>query len=128
MKLKEIYKCRTCGKVIEILATGAEETICCGNAMSRLEEKTADWKGEKHVPHITIDGNKVTVDVGISMGTPHPMADDHYITWIELICKDNCYKRKMLKPGDEPKAFFTVGDTDGLSAREYCNKHDLWKS
>ena len=93
-----------------------------------MEEKTADWKGEKHVPKITIDDNKVTVDVGISMGTPHPMTEEHYIMWIELICKDNCYKRQMLAPGMEPKAIFMVADTSGLKSREFCNLHGLWTS
>jgi len=127
MKQKEIYKCNVCGKVIEILNPGVPETICCGQPMVVMEGKTADWKGEKHVPKITIDGNKVTVDVGISMGTPHPMTAEHYIMWIELICKNNCYKRQILEPGMEPKAVFVVSDTTGLIAREFCNLHGLWK-
>ena len=127
MKQKEIYKCEICGKVIEILNPAAPDTICCGQSMVLQEEKTADWKGEKHVPKISIDGNKVTVDVGISLGTPHPMTEEHYIMWIELICKDNCYKRQMLAPGMEPKATFVVADSSNLVAREYCNKHGLWK-
>jgi superoxide reductase len=127
MKQKEIYKCNICGKVIEILNPAAPETVCCGQPMVLMEEKIADWKGEKHVPKITIDGNKVTVDVGISMGTPHPMTAEHYIMWIELICKNNCYKRQMLAPGMEPKATFVVADPTGLVAREYCNLHGLWK-
>ncbi len=128
MEKKSIYRCSICGKVMEILNPGAVDTICCGEPMKIMEEQTAEWKSEKHVPKISIDGNTVTVDVGISMGTPHPMIDDHYIMWIELICKENCYKRKFLKPNDEPKASFVVADTNGLSAREYCNLHYLWKS
>ena len=115
-------------KVIEILKPGVPETICCGQPMKLMEEQTAEWSTEKHVPKITVDGNKVTVDIGISMGTPHPMTDEHYIMWIKLICKGDCYKRKFLKPGDEPKATFTVADTEGLSAQEYCNLHFLWTS
>ncbi|MFX0071908.1 MAG: desulfoferrodoxin [Candidatus Hermodarchaeota archaeon] len=126
-KRKEIYRCSVCGKVIEILNGGVPETICCGQPMLHMEEQTAEWKGEKHVPKITIDGNKVTVDVGISMGTPHPMTEEHWIMWIELVCQDDCYKRKFLKPGDEPKATFVVADTTGIWAREYCNIHYLWK-
>ncbi len=126
-KQKEIYKCEICGKVIEILNPGVPETICCGQPMKLMEAQTADWKGEKHVPHITVEGNKVTVDVGVEMGTPHPMTDEHWIMWVELVCKDNCYKRKFLKPGDEPKATFVVADTSGIWAREYCNLHGLWK-
>ncbi len=127
MKQKTIYKCEVCDKVIEILNPGVPETICCAKPMVLMEEKTADWKGEKHVPKITIDGNKVTIDVGISMGTPHPMTEEHYIMWIEIICSDNCYKRQMLTPGMEPKAIFVVADPSGLIAREYCNLHGLWK-
>jgi superoxide reductase len=97
--------------------------------MKLMEEKTADYKTEKHVPFIKIiDKNKVEVSVGIEAKMPHPMTKEHYIMWIELICKDNCYKRKFLKPGDEPKATFVLADTSGLSAREYCNLHGLWKS
>ena len=113
---------------MEILNPGAPETICCGQAMTLMEAQTADWQGEKHVPKITIDGNTVTVDVGISMGTPHPMTEEHWIMWIELNCKDKCYKRKFLKPGDEPKATFVVASTEGIWGREYCNLHGLWKS
>ena len=128
MERKSIFKCEICGKVIEILNPGVPETICCGKTMTLMEAQTADWQGEKHVPKITIDGNKVTVDVGISMGTPHPMTEEHWIMWIELNCKDNCYKRKFLKPGDEPKATFVVASTEGIWGREYCNLHGLWKS
>jgi superoxide reductase len=126
LERKTIAKCNICGKVIEILNPAAPETICCGQPMQLMKEQTADWKGEKHVPKIKIEGNKVTVDVGISMGTPHPMTKEHWIMWIELICKDDCYKRKFLKPGDQPKATFVVADTTGLKAREYCNIHGLW--
>ena len=125
-KQKEIYKCNICGKVIEILNPGSPETICCGQPMQLMKEQTADWSKEKHVPKIKVEGNKVTVDIGISMGTPHPMTKEHWIMWIELICKDNCYKRKFLNPGDQPKATFVVADTSGLKAREYCNLHGLW--
>lgn len=129
MQQNEIYKCSVCGKVIEILHPAAPQTICCGQPMDLMEEKTAEWSSEKHVPKITIDGNKVTVDVGISMGTPHPMTDEHYIMWIQLLCTKNCSKRKFLKPGDQPKATFVLGEGVEVDrAREYCNLHGLWKS
>ncbi len=128
MQINEIYKCKVCGKIIEILNPGSPPTFCCGQAMKLQEPQTADWKGEKHVPKITIDGNKVTVDIGIEMGTPHPMTDEHWIMWIALFCKGECYKRKFLKPGDEPKATFVVASTEGIWAQEYCNIHGLWKS
>ncbi|MHA1793137.1 MAG: desulfoferrodoxin family protein, partial [Promethearchaeota archaeon] len=123
-------KCEICGKVIEILESGVPNTMCCGKPMKLMEAKTAEWKEEKHVPHVEIDGNKVTVDVGITKGTPHPMKPDHYIMWIEIICKNGYSERKFLKPGDEPKATFVISEevAEGLTAREYCNMHGLWSS
>ena len=127
MQRKNILKCEICGQVIEILDPGAPEIICDGQPMKLMTPQTSDWSKEKHVPKVTIEGNIVTVDVGISMGTPHPMTEEHWIMWIEIICKDNCYKRKFLNPGDEPKATFVVADTEGVWAREYCNLHGLWR-
>ena len=104
-----------------------ESGLFCVAAKSSLLGVPADLGlAESVVKHIVRQRKNITVDVGISMGTPHPMTEEHYIMWIELICQNNCYKRKFLKPGDEPKATFVVADTSGLSAREYCNIHYLW--
>jgi superoxide reductase len=125
--LKQIYKCEICGNIIEVLHTGADALVCCGQPMKLMEPKTADWKGEKHVPYIKVEGNKATVSIGIEAGMPHPMTKEHWIEWVELIGKNNFYQRAFLKPGDEPKATFMVENTEGLWAREYCNIHFLWK-
>ena len=122
--VKQVYKCNKCGTVLFATADYIE---CCKQEMELLEPKTADWQGEKHVPKITIDGNKVTVDIGISANMPHPMTEEHSIKWINLIGK-NFYEKVNLKPGDEPKATFVVADSEGLWAREFCNLHGLWKS
>jgi desulfoferrodoxin-like iron-binding protein len=59
----QIYKCNTCGNIVEVLHEGVGEMACCGKLMTRLDEKTADAATEKHVPVIEkIDGGiKVTV-------------------------------------------------------------------
>ena len=51
--------------------------------MGFMEEKTADKTVEKHVPFIekTTDGYKVR----IGENAAHPMTEEHYIQWIELI-------------------------------------------
>jgi len=69
----------------------------------------------------TDDGYKVTVG-----SVPHPMVDDHYIEWIELLADGKAY-RQFLKPGDAPEAVFNVTAAE-VSAREHCNKHGLWKA
>ncbi len=121
-KRYEVYKCEVCGNIVEVLTGGAGELVCCGTPMVLLDEKTADSSVEKHVPLIekTVDGYKVTVG-----STLHPMLENHYIEWIELLADGKSY-RQYLKPGDEPVAYFCV-KADKVTAREHCNLHGLWK-
>ncbi len=121
-KRLEVYKCELCGNIVEVLDGGAGQLVCCGKPMSLLEEKTADAATEKHVPVIEKADGKVIVKVG---SVPHPMEEGHYIAWIELLADGKAY-RQFLNPGDEPKAEFEVS-ADNVSAREFCNKHGLWK-
>jgi superoxide reductase len=50
--------------------------------MQLLEEKVVDVGKEKHVPVIEVSDGTVKVKVGT---VPHPMDEDHYIEWIELL-------------------------------------------
>jgi len=123
-ELNQIYKCSVCGNIIEILHTGADSLVCCGQPMKLLEEHTKDPKlGEKHVPVIERKENIVRVKVG---SIAHPMEEEHHIEWIEVITKDKIY-RKFLQPGDAPEADFEIVE-DIIAVREYCNLHGLWKS
>jgi len=122
-KLNEVYKCEVCGNIVQMNHASAGELVCCTKPMVLLEEKTADSSTEKHVPVIqTIEGGyKVTVG-----STLHPMTEEHYIEWIELIEGDKVQKQ-FLKPGDAPEAVFMT-DAKGVTARSYCNLHSFWKS
>ena len=120
----KFYVCKHCGKIIVMLKETAVPTMCCGEAMSELIPGTTDAAVEKHVPVISVAGNKVTVTVG---SVAHPMEAEHYIQWI-LLRTDKGNQRKLLKPGDEPKAEFMLLDGEKpLVAYEYCNLHALWK-
>jgi len=121
-KKLEVYKCEKCGNVVEMLHGGAGELVCCGEPMKLLDEKTADSSTEKHVPLVekTAQGYKVTVG-----STLHPMKDDHYIEWIELVVDGRAY-RQFFNPGNDPIAEFCVSGSS-VYAREYCNLHGLWK-
>lgn len=120
---KEIYKCEKCGNIIEVLHGAAGKLVCCGQEMTLLKENTVDAAQEKHVPVVEKNGDTVTVSVG---SVPHPMEDKHYIEMIEVVTSSKIY-RQYLKPGQEPKAAFSVDDSI-VMAREYCNIHGLWKS
>ncbi len=120
---KQIYKCNVCGNIVEVLHTGVGELVCCGQPMELLLEKEKDEGLEKHIPVIEKTDKGVLVKVG---SVPHPMEEEHYIEWIEIIA-DGKSCRKFLKPGDKPEAKFEV-KADNITAREYCNIHKLWKS
>lgn len=109
--------------VVEVLSGEGKQITVDKQVLNLLEEKTADFKNEKHVPMLekTDAGWKVTVG-----STLHPMLENHYIQWIELLAEGISY-RQYLKPGMEPVAFFPV-KAEKVSAREFCNLHGLWKS
>ncbi len=123
-KKREVYICKKCGNIVEVLHEGAGKLFCCGEEMVLFEEKTADTSKEKHVPFIKREGNKYVVLVGEN--ALHPMEEKHYIEWIELVV-DGIIYRKFLNPGDKPEAIFEVPEGKEVSAREYCNIHGLWK-
>lgn len=119
----EIYKCSLCGNIVEVLHGGEGQLVCCGEPMDKLTENTTDAAKEKHVPVI----EKVDGGYKVSIGSVlHPMVEDHYIEWIELLADGKAY-RQFLNPGDQPIAAFKV-DAASVSAREHCNKHGLWKA
>lgn len=118
----EVYRCDTCGKMVEVLATGGGTLVCCGKPMMLLTENSTDAAQEKHVPVVeAVEGGcKVTIGA-----VPHPMQDNHYIAWIELMA-DGQVLRRVLNPGDAPEATFCVQATE-VAARAYCNLHGLWR-
>ena len=92
----EIYRCSHCGNIIT----------------------------EKHVPVVTINGNKVLVKVG---EITHPMIDTHYIEWI-ILRTNKKVMIQHLQPGESPEAMFTLEEGESVvEAYEYCNLHGLWK-
>ena len=81
-------------------------------------------KAGSHVPQVSIAGNQVTIT------TPHPMSQDHYIVRHSLVLKDGTVVGA--------KSFFPVKDTKAVStftlsvdytavwyATSFCNLHDL---
>jgi len=119
----QIYKCNICGNIVEVLHGGDGELVCCGEPMSLMAENTVDAAKEKHVPVIEKSTGGYKVKVG---SVAHPMEEEHFIEWIELIADGKAY-RQFLEPGQAPEATFQV-DAASVAAREYCNLHGLWKA
>ena len=122
-KRTQLYKCNICKNIVEVMHEGAPVLACCNEKMVLLEENTIDAAVEKHIPIIekVQDGYKVFVGE-----VEHPMTEEHYIEWIELIAGDKVYT-EFLNPGSKPEVFFNIKAED-VYARAYCNLHGNWKS
>lgn len=121
----QIYKCEVCGNIVEVVHAGGGQLVCCGQNMNLMAEKTEDQGNEKHVPVVETTDNGIKVKVG---SVEHPMEEDHFIQWIQVITQDTV-RKKLLKPGETPEATFCcIKQEDIVKVRELCNVHGLWKA
>ena len=122
-KKLEVYKCDVCGNIVEILHTGQGELVCCGQPMVKQAPKT-DEEGlvEKHRPVVSEESGVAKIKIG---SVPHPMEDEHYIEWVEVVA-DGKICRYELSPGDDPETKSCLKGREYV--RAYCNVHGLWKS
>lgn len=121
----KFYKCEHCGNIIAFVKDKGVPVMCCGQKMTEIVPNTVDAAQEKHVPVVTVDGNKVHVKVG---DVPHPMTEEHLIEWVCLHTKQG-NQRKPLNAGDAPEVCFSICDGDEvLAVYAYCNLHGLWKN
>ena len=126
MKHNEIYCCSRCGLQMEVTrACECDDNlpVCCGVPMTLQRENQQDAAVEKHVPVVECCEDGILVRVG---EVPHPMTEEHYIEWIEVI-NGSYVNRCYLKPGDLPQAAFYVPYSPKLIIRASCNIHGLWK-
>ncbi|EHQ88835.1 desulfoferrodoxin [Desulfosporosinus youngiae] len=122
--LRDLYVCKICGNVVEVVHTGAPALVCCNQPMEKLEAGTQDASLEKHVP--VIEG--ITGGIKVKVGSEaHPMVEKHFIRFIEVLTKEKVL-RAELEPGQAPEASFLVAEDEVLEVREYCNIHGLWKT
>jgi superoxide reductase len=125
-KQNQIYKCSICGNVVDVVEAHVGELVCCGQAMNEEELKYTENEGnEKHVPVIEETEIGVIVRVG---SIAHPMTTEHSIEFIEIWKDNKPLERVYLQPGEEPIAEFFMAETQGISARAYCNLHGWWRS
>ena len=121
----KLFKCLTCGNIVEMVVDKGVPLMCCGKPVELLVPNTSDGAGEKHVPVVEVNGNKVVVKVG---EVEHPMVEAHYIQFIYVETNKGIMK-KYLKPEESPVAMFELGEDERVIAvYEYCNLHGLWKT
>ncbi len=121
---KRFFICKHCGNIIGMIHDSGVPMSCCGEKMTELIPNTTDAAHEKHVPVVTVEGNKVFVKVG---SVEHPMTAEHFIPWIYLETKHGG-QRRSLNPGEKPEAVFELANDEPIAAYAYCNLHGLWKA
>ncbi|MGI6751181.1 MAG: desulfoferrodoxin family protein [Anaerovoracaceae bacterium] len=121
----KFFRCEHCGNIATLIEAAGPPLVCCGEEMKLLDANTSDGAGEKHVPVINVDGNKVKVVVST---VTHPMVEAHHIAWIYLLTEQG-EQIKYLDHTGAPEAEFAILDGDKvIAAYEYCNLHSLWKA
>ncbi len=121
----KLFKCAHCGNMIEMVEDKGVKVICCGEPMQLMDPNTTDAAQEKHVPVVTVDGNKVTVNVG---SAEHPMMEEHHIAFI-ILETDKGVQKKFLDHTGKPEAVFALAEGEKpVAAYEYCNLHGFWKA
>ena len=125
MSKERFYACSECGAIIGAISEIKGSILCGDKELKPLIPNTTDAAGEKHLPVVEIEGNKVTVKVG---SVEHPMTAEHSIQWIYLETKKGG-QRRALTPEDTPYAEFLLTEGDeAVAVYEYCNLHGLWKT
>ena len=95
----EFYRCEVCGNIVQVIHSGNGELVCCGKPMQLLSAKSkSEEKQEKHVPFFISDNE---IQIG---SEPHPMSEEHHISFIETVSKDQkSVQIKFLDINEFPK-------------------------
>ena len=124
MKNTKFYICPVCRNTVEMVYDTDIALFCCGEKMVELIPNTTVASGDKHIPVATVKGDVVEVRVG---SVDHPMAEVHWIEWVQLVTDKGSY-RKTLNPGEEPYVSFHLNNEQPVAVYAYCNLHGLWKT
>lgn len=113
----KFYKNTETGEVIMSLLGETKENLV------ELKANSTDAAVEKHVPVVTVDGDKVHVVIGSAL---HPMTEAHHIAMIALVTDKKAVMTR-LDPLGKPEADFklAIGEKP-VAAYEFCNLHGLW--
>jgi superoxide reductase len=123
MKDQIFYICKHCGNIAVKVVDRGPKLSCCGEEMVPLKANTVDAAKEKHVPVVSVEGNKLSVNVG---SVDHPMTQEHHIEFI-YVQTEKGGMRKALPIDGKPHATFALDDDKAVAVYEYCNLHGLWK-
>lgn len=124
MNEQKFFKCPKCGNVITIMVGGDAPMTCCDVPMQELTPNTVEAATEKHIPDVSTSGRLVHAKIG---SVPHPMTEEHHISFIHLQTKNGGQTRTM-ELGKDAAAMFAVLEDHPVEVFAYCNLHGLWSA
>lgn len=119
---QKFFRCKHCGNFVGLINNAGVPMICCGEPMEEQKANSVEASTEKHIPVVTVDGDKITVKIG---SVAHPTEEAHHIEFIYLQTK-NGGQRKCIEVGSPAVATFAVVDDEPVEGFAYCNIHGLW--
>jgi superoxide reductase len=116
--------------------------------------QTADWKKEKHVPVISVEGSvkkgeEITLRLHVGEEIGHPNTTEHHIRWIKVLfhprgekfpyelgkAEFNAHGESVEGPdtstvycNPEATIRFKTEKPGTIISESYCNIHGLWRS
>lgn len=122
----KFYRCRLCGKIIEVINDTPSALECCNTQMDLLKVNSVDASNEKHVPFVTLIDGVAEVQIGEML---HPASAEHHIEFI--VAETNRRKITLfhLDPLEEPRRKICLCqkcDEKLVAVYSYCNLHGLW--
>lgn len=125
MLKSKFYVCPLCGNVIHTMGEGSYS--CCGIQLPPLEVEDAEdsnagaAQGEARISH---DINVEIIDNDYYVTIEHPMAKEHYISFMAFVTGDRIQLVKLY-PEQACEASFQRRGHGFFYA--YCNRHGLYK-
>ena len=116
------YICKHCGNIVGVVKSSGVPIICCGDEMVHMVPNSVEASVEKHLPVVTVNGDKLSIDVG---AVPHPMTPEHVIEWIYVQTARGGH-RIGLAPDIAPEVEVCMGHEKPVAVYAYCNIHGLW--
>ncbi len=120
-KKLEIYKCRVCSNVIEVVHEGEGTLVCCKEDMELLKENIPEPENPHYAYVEELDDmlKKVTLK--------HVMTHEHHIEYVEVISNDGKFlKRKYFEETEPLEFLFRCECKEGFYVRLYCNLDNVW--
>jgi len=110
---------------VAVLPVAAAHAADANTNIIFTKDDPAHWAGKEatHAPVATVSGTTLTVK------TPHPMTDAHFIVSHSVVLEGNKYLgRKVFTPKDQPESTHTLpaGYKGRVMVTSTCNLHDLW--